>query len=104
MKSMMALLALGLAVSANAFECKQNEAQFIGKVKELRVERIDQGIRDCFYKIDFLDYKLHALCPLHESKAANTELVDYDCSMGLENGSDISGYLVEKDGEVFLDK
>lgn len=105
MKAMIsAMVLLVSSSSVYAYSCTQNEAQFMGTVKELRVVKIDQGIRDCYYKINFLDYRLHGLCPLHESVAANTELLDSDCSMGLENGQDISGYLVEKNGEVFLDK
>lgn len=103
MKSLIALIAFGALFSVNAFECKQNEAQFIGTVKDLRVVRIDQGIRDCFYKIEFSSYQVHGLCPLDEGKAASAELADYDCSMSLKNGQDISGYLVEKDGNVYLD-
>lgn len=99
-----AMVLLGSFSSVSAYTCSQNEAQFIGTVKELRIVKIDQGIRDCYYKIDFSDYRVHGLCPLDESKASTTELLDLDCSMGLENGQHISGYLVEKNGEVFLDK
>ena len=104
MKSLIVLIDCMTLTSLSAFECKQNEAQFIGSVKDLRVVKIDQGIRDCYYKIDFQDYRVHGLCPLYESTASVSELLDSDCSMGLENGQAISGYLVEKNGEVFLDK
>lgn len=103
MKSLIAMIALVSLTSVSAYECKQNEAQFIGTVKNLRVERIDQGIRDCFYKIEFSSYQVHGLCPLDEAKASSVELVDYDCSMSLKNGDAISGYLVEKNGNVYID-
>ncbi len=86
------------------YNCTQNEAQFIGTVKELRVHRIDQGIRDCYFKVEFSSYQAHGLCPLDEGKASSVELLDYDCQMSLTNGDDISGYLVEKNGSVYLDK
>lgn len=103
MKTMITMLALAFIGSVGAFECKQNEAQFIGKVKDLRVERIDQGIRDCFYKIEFSRYDISQICPLDEAKASSVEYVDYDCKLGLENGQEISGYLVEKDGYVIVE-
>lgn len=89
--------------SAFAFDCQQNEAQFIGKVTDLRVERIDQGIRDCYFKIQFTRFDQSMVCPLDEGKAASTELLDSDCRMGLENGQEISGYLVEKNGFIYID-
>lgn len=89
--------------SAFAFDCKQNEAQFIGKVTDLRVERIDQGIRDCYFKIQFTRFDQSMVCPLDEGKASSVELLDYDCRMGLENGQEISGYLVEKDGYIYIE-
>ncbi len=98
------LVLLAFSSSVFAYSCPQNEAQFIGTVKDLRIVKIDQGLRDCYYQINFSDYRTHGLCPLDESLAASTELLDSDCSMGLENGKEISGYLIEKNGEVFLDK
>ncbi len=104
MKSLIALMALvSLSSSVSAFECKQNEAQFIGTVKDLRVVKIDQGIRNCHYKIAFSDFKPHGFCPLDEGLASSSELIDTDCSMSLKNGDGISGYLVEKNGEIYLD-
>lgn len=103
MKSIIAIAAFGLLFSANAFECSQNEAQFIGTVKNLRVLKIDQGIRDCFYKIEFSSYQAHGLCPLSEGRAYSAELLDSDCSMSLTEGQEISGYLVEKNGYIYLD-
>lgn len=51
--------------SAYAFDWAQNEAQFIGKVSDLRV------------------------------------VADY--LQNLENGKDIPGYLIQRDGSIFLD-
>lgn len=89
--------------SAYAFNCSQNEAQFIGKVKDLRIVKIDQGIRDCYFKIEFTRFDQSMICPLDEGKASTTELLDSDCNRGLENGQEISGYLVEKNGYIYID-
>lgn len=43
------LVFLFLGISA-AQACEVNSAQFIGNVRDVRIERIDQGIRDCFSK------------------------------------------------------
>ncbi len=95
---------VSLSSMASLYNCTQNEAQFIGTVKDLRVHKIDQGIRDCYYKIEFSSYQAHGMCPLDEVKATATELLDYDCMMGLQNGDQISGYLVEKNGTISLEQ
>ncbi len=103
MKTILFALSALVMANAHAFDCKQNEAQFIGKVSDLRVVKIDQGIRDCYFKIQFTRFDSSMVCPMDESAAANTELLDSDCRMGLENGHEISGYLVEKNGSIYLE-
>lgn len=95
-------IALSLsAINAFSFECSQKEAQIIGKITSTRVERIDQGIRDCFHKLEFRYFNPSMLCPLDTVDALNLELVDFDCQ--LDSSSEISGVLIEKDGQLFLD-
>jgi hypothetical protein len=103
MKIILASLAFLLFSSAYAFDCAQNEAQFIGKVSDVRVVKIDQGIRDCYFKIQFTRFDSSALCPMDNAQASNTEFLDSDCQQNLENGKEISGYLIQRDGSIFLD-
>lgn len=103
MKAMLITLTSLFLSSAYAFNCTQNEAQFIGTVKDLRVVKIDQGIRDCYFRIEFIRFDQSMVCPLDEGQAANTEILDSDCRMGLENSQEISGYLVEKNGYIYID-
>lgn len=103
MKTILLALSTLVMSSTFAFDCAQNEAQFMGKVKDLRIVKIDQGIRDCYFKIEFSRFDQSMVCPLDEGKAASAELLDTDCRMGLENGQDISGYLVEKNGFIYID-
>ena len=104
MKMSLFIVALVSMASAQAFVCTQNEAQFIGKVKELRVVRIDQGVRDCFFKIDFTYFQQNTLCPIDYSIANTNEVIDFDCSRSLENNQDISGVLIEKNNTLFIEE
>lgn len=103
MKFMLVAITSLFLSSAFAFDCSQNEAQFIGKVIDLRIERVDQGIRDCYFKVQFTRFDSSMVCPLDEGKATSAELLDFDCRMNLENGQEISGYLVEKNGFIYID-
>lgn len=103
MKTFFIALSSLVLSSVHAFDCTQNEAQFIGKVTDLRVVRIDQGIRDCYFKIQFTRFDSSMVCPLDEGTVASTELLDADCRMNLENGQEISGYLIEKNGYLSIE-
>jgi len=103
MKTILVALSALVIANANAFDCKQNEAQFIGKVSDLRIVKIDQGIRDCYFKIQFTRFDSSMVCPLDESAAASTELLDSDCRMNLQNDQEISGYLIEKSGTIYIE-
>lgn len=104
MKKKLFILAILVSASAQSFECSQNEAQFIGKIREARIMRIDQGVRDCFYKIDFSYFQQHALCPLDFSLANTNEIIDFDCSKNLDVGQEVSGILVEKNDVLFIEE
>lgn len=103
MKSLSFLVSLVFLTSVQAFECSQNEAQFIGNVTELKVTRIDQGIWDCTYKISFTRFNPSIVCPLDMELAAQEEFQDYNCSRQFTNGDEISGILVEKNGSIFIE-
>ncbi len=89
------------SLNVSAFDCTQSEAQFIGKIKSTRVERIDQGVRDCFHKLDFSLFNSSMVCPLDIDEALNLEVFDYNCQ--LSEGSEVSGVLVLKDGQLVIE-
>jgi hypothetical protein len=89
--------------SAHAFVCNQNEAQFIGVVKELRTIS-DIGGRDCFFKIDFSYFHQNILCPIDDSIINSNEVIDFDCSRNFENGQEISGVLIEKSSTLYIEE
>jgi len=104
MKFALTIAAALIATSASAFTCNYNEAQFIGTVTSVRVYRIDQGVRDCYVKIQFSDFKPSQICPIDEMAAQSTEILDSDCRSSLEAGQTVSGYLIEgKDGQIRID-
>lgn len=103
MKTILVALSALVMANAHAFDCSQNEAQFIGKVTALREVKIDQGIRDCYFRIQFSRFDQSMVCPLDEGQATNTELLDSDCKMNLQNGQEISGYLIEKNGFIYIE-
>lgn len=98
------LLAAFVMTSANAYDCRQYEAQIIGKVTSVRVESFDQGIRDCYYTADFSDYREHQLCPLDQASVQAIEILDADCRYNLQVGQGISGYLIQfQHGQIILE-
>lgn len=93
MKALIFSLFSFISLSAFAFECTQNEAQFIGKVVEYQKDRVDQNIFDCSYKIEFSQLNVSLVCPLSEAEAFEARFEDTNCE--LKNGDFISGYLVQ---------
>lgn len=93
MKALIISLFSLASFSVFAFDCAQNEAQFIGKVVEYQKDRVDQYIFDCSYKIEFSQYNVNLLCPLNEASAFEARFEDTNCE--LKNGDVVSGYLVE---------
>lgn len=103
MKFLVALIALVTITSIQAFECSKNEAQFIGSVKESWISYDDHGVKECAVKIQFSDYKDSVICPIGYDVAAEAEILDLNCSLNLQVGSPVSGYLVEKNGVIVID-
>ena len=101
MKSLIALIALLSVTSLQAFECKQNEAQFMGKVKDYWISYDDHGVKDCSVEIEYTDYKVSQVCPLDESEAKI--VLDLDCKLNLKSGQEVSGYLIGNNGVVVID-
>lgn len=105
MKHVISMIALAvMTTSAFAFECSNNEAQFMGKVTSRRVNRIDQGVRDCYYKVEYSLFNSSMVCPLDQVSAETNEIFDYDCNLNLEVGQEVSGILLEsKDGQLTIE-
>lgn len=104
MKFLVFALAIISTTSLYARNCVQNEAQFIGNVTELRIIDLDQGQRDCTFKIAFTLFNESGVCPLYISVAQVAELEDRLCSLELANGDEISGILIEKNGYIFIEE
>lgn len=85
----------------NALACSNPEAQFIGKVVNVKKIGIDQYNYDCTYNIEFTNYTASGVCPLDEVEASQTVFTDESCN--LKNGDEISGYLIVKNDQVVID-
>jgi hypothetical protein len=97
------LLAASFQAHADHFNCSQNEAQFIGTVKDVIHDYMaGDGIVRCSFEIEFLDFKSSGICPLSELDATQTRYNAPSCD-GLVEGSEISGYLIQKNGDVYIE-
>lgn len=102
--SLLTVFVLASSASANIFECKQNEAQFIGQVREATIIRIDQGVRDCAYTMRFQVFNPSRICPIDWTSAEEREIIDYNCRLDARDGDVISGVLIEgKDGTLVIE-
>jgi hypothetical protein len=100
------ILALALIQSSAAFawsDCTQMEAQFIGTVKSIRVEKIDKNVRDCFLQFEFQFFSSSMTCPLDIDSALVRELPLKNCASWIDVGSQLSGILVLKGDKLSLD-
>ena len=104
MKIIFALLFSVMMNTAFAFNCTQNEAQFIGNVTELKIAKIGQNDWDCSYKISFTRFNPSMVCPLDYNLATTEEFQDYNCSKKFTNGDEISGVLIEKNGNLSIEE
>jgi hypothetical protein len=104
MKSLIVVFILILSPLAYSFSCEQNEAQFIGKITSTRIERIDQGVKDCFVKIEFTQFSPNILCPLDISTATSSEIVDFNCDRNFEVDQAVSGILIQKNDILFIEE
>jgi len=84
-------------------DCTQREMQFIGKVRSLRTDRIDQGQFDCWMKIEFSRQWPSVLCPLDASQVDEVYVGPYHCDNTQSIGSEVSGVLVQKGGITYID-
>lgn len=96
MKSFFLTLAVALsAQTASAAFCPKPEAQFRGVISEV------QSTNECTFKIAFTDYAESEVCPLDVSLASSTKFSDPTCSLTV--GTELSGYLIIKNGAVVID-
>lgn len=87
------------ALSFSALACSQFEAQFAGQVTDLKID--NAGI--CHFKIDFSSFKEHTFCPLSYGAATANEFQVKCSTDSVKNGDSISGYIIEKQGQIFIE-
>lgn len=74
--------------------CKQNEAQFIGVVSEIR-QRMKDGQPSCSYMIKAtVRYNVSQVCPLDQVDAESNFIEDNSCTVRLNDK--VSGVLVHE--------
>jgi uncharacterized protein YdbL (DUF1318 family) len=100
MKNLFFFLAISLS-SLSAMACMNPEAQFTGVISEVQKYEYNHFLDRCFYKIKFIDYKASDVCGLDEAVSAEAEFYDQTCALTV--GTQVSGYLVIKDGVVVID-
>ncbi len=115
MKKLVLFCLLGLAVNTFAFECVQQEAQFIGNVSSLYIYQDDYAqIGQCHFKLNIMrdNYRPSMVpgCALDYNEVLNTTFsYDYFRIPGLSTcpvrseGQEISGYLVKKNGKIIIE-
>lgn len=87
MKSALLLMALA---PVSVLACDP-ELQFIGRAKE---------VNGCKFKIEFSMVNANASCPLDVDEVLKSGVED--CSV--QEGQEISGYLIQRDGRIVLDQ
>lgn len=103
MKSLFFTLGLMIATSSYgmSFDCNQQEAQFIGTVREVQMRSLDQKTTQCFYKIQYSQYNPSMLCPLDIDEAYNAEFQDTSCQLRMND--EVSGYMVKKGDSLYIE-
>jgi hypothetical protein len=85
------LMVFGLNAFADSAPC-QEEAQFIGKVKNIKP--LNQDWSMCSFQIEFTMYNESMVCPLNSGEADHQTFYDAGCNY--KDGEQVSGYLVRK--------
>ena len=98
MKTIIVLASLFVAQMSLA--CLQQEAQFIGHVKNFQSEKNGQQV-SCSYQIDYTMFNSSYVCPLYIGEVSYLRFVDETCQK--QNGEQVSGILVKKDDVVFIE-
>lgn len=78
----------------SAMACDQQEAQFIGLVK-------NYSAANCSFEIEYSMFNPSYVCPLVPGEVSSLKFTDAAC--GLKNGDQVSGVLVKKDDSVVIE-
>ena len=79
-----------------SFACVQQEAQFIGNVKNF------QSVgSNCSYGIDFTMFNSSFVCPLDIDEVSTLRFADKSCQ--LKDGDQVSGVMVKQDDSVVIE-
>lgn len=91
-----------VALTSNAYDCKQKEAQFMGTVVNVQKDYLDQNVVECYFQIEFSSYSPHALCPLDYLNAASVKHLASSCQ-SVKEGDEVSGVLVQKNSFIYIE-
>ena len=98
MKTIIVLASLFVAQMSLA--CLQQEAQFIGHVKNFQKEK-DEHLVSCSYEIEYTMFNSSIVCPLFIGDVSELRFADESCQK--QNGEQVSGVLVKKDDVVVIE-
>jgi hypothetical protein len=98
MKTIIVLASLFVAQMSLA--CLQQEAQFIGHVKNFQSEKVGQKVT-CSYEIEYKMFNSSYVCPLWIGEVSDLRFADETCQK--QNGEQVSGVLVKKDDVVVIE-
>lgn len=92
-------VALFVSLSASAsYECSQEEAQIRGTVVDRQPVENSSA---CTYRIEYTEFTSSAACPMNEEHAWLSRLTSESCQVN--EGDEVSGYLVFKQGQLSLE-
>jgi hypothetical protein len=103
MKNLMLTLALASAafLSTTVQACEQQEAQFIGNVKNHSEIQRSETTSECFYEIEYSMFNSSFICPLDIDEVLTEHFQDYECK--LKNGDQVSGVIVKLNDKIILE-
>ena len=93
-------LVITALLSAPSYSCQQ-EAQFIGKVKNWGEIQRSESTSECFYEIEYTMFNSSLVCPLDIDEVGGERFQDFDCN--LKNGDQVSGYMSRVNDRIVLE-
>ena len=87
-------------VAQMSLACLQQEAQFIGSVKNFQNQR-GEHINSCSYEIEFSMYNPSYVCPLDIDEVSSLRFADDSCQQ--QDGNQVSGVLVKKNDVTYIE-
>lgn len=82
------------------YSCRAFEAQFIGNVVALRMERTSEG-STCYFQVQTYMFNPNYICPLDIAEVSNYEFTDASCLK--RDGERIGGMMYKMDGVIHIE-